>query len=540
MKARRLTAALGVALALLGLATADVDAQARGRILVMPFENTTGDGRILWLSEAAAVLLTDDLHALGADAVTSDERRAAFERLQVPPSTTLTDATVIRIGQLLGAARIIVGSLALDGDDLVVEARSIDLDVARVRETATARGPVSALYQIFEPLARGLAPAASRSSGEVEARHPPVEAFEPYIKGLVAEMPATAVQYLNAALVAHPEFARPRLALWEIHTDQGAHERALAAVRAVPSDSTWASRAAFLAALSYLTLERYDDGFRTLTALATATPAPSVFNNLGVVQLRRGGAHGGATYYFSLAADADPSDADYRFNLGYAYWKAQDSKAAIYWLREAVRRDPTDGDAHFVLSVALAAQGSRAEANRERDLARRLSAIYENWEPPPGADPVPPGLERLTLRVELPAARDLDAALAEAGQRGQRELAAFHVWQARRLYEEERDREALDALGRALFVAPYEADAHLLVARIHLRAGRLPDAIDALKISLWSAVTAEGHALLADAYLRSGDRAGAVAEAQRALALDPESVQARYVLEQASSDTPRP
>jgi tetratricopeptide (TPR) repeat protein len=530
---------LALTLSLMTALFGGANAQERGRVLVMPFENATGDGRVLWLSEASAVLLTDDLNALGVEAIGRGERRAAFDRLQVPPSTTLSDATVIRIGQLLGASRVVVGRFTVEGDALVVQARSIDLDAARVRHVGSERGAVPELYATFERLARALAPGSDLSTEEVEGQHPPIEAFEQYIKGLVAETPATAVQYLNAALVAHPEFARPRLALWEIHTDQGAHERALAAVRAVPVDSRWSSRAMFLAGLSYLNLDRLDDAFRTWTQLASIEPDPTVFNNLGVVQLRRGGAKSGATYYFGLAAEADPDEADYCFNLGYAYWRARDSTAAIHWLREAVRRDPADGDAHYVLSVVLAANGNRAEANRERDLARRLSAMYETWKAPPGGDPVPPRLERLKASLDLPARR-LDERLAAAGQREQLELAAFHLAQAERLYGEERDREALEALDRALFLSPYDTEAHLLMARIHLRAGRLPDAIDALKISLWSAVTAEGHALLADAYLRTGDRAAALEQARRALALDPGSVQARYVLEEASSGASPP
>ena len=38
----------------------------------MPFENVTREGRIFWLGEASAVLLTDDLNALGAGAITRD------------------------------------------------------------------------------------------------------------------------------------------------------------------------------------------------------------------------------------------------------------------------------------------------------------------------------------------------------------------------------------------------------------------------------------------------------------------------------------
>ena len=38
------------------------------------------------------------------------------------------------------------------------------------------------------------------------------------------------------------------------------------------------------------------------------------------------------------------------------------TRAAIYWLREAVRRDPADADAHYVLAAALQAAGSTVEA----------------------------------------------------------------------------------------------------------------------------------------------------------------------------------
>src|SRR5262245_65998224 len=100
--------------------TGTARAQAPPRILVMPFENVTRDSRIFWLTEAAAVLLADNLNTLGVNAITREERRAAFERLRVPPASVLTDATVIRIGQLVGASQVIVGSLQMKGDTLLV------------------------------------------------------------------------------------------------------------------------------------------------------------------------------------------------------------------------------------------------------------------------------------------------------------------------------------------------------------------------------------------------------------------------------------
>ena len=71
----------------------------------------------------------------------------------MPPAAVLTDATVIRIGQLVGASQVIVGSLQMDNDALVVRARSIALDTGRVQTDVTERGPLPELFATFERLA---------------------------------------------------------------------------------------------------------------------------------------------------------------------------------------------------------------------------------------------------------------------------------------------------------------------------------------------------------------------------------------------------
>jgi tetratricopeptide (TPR) repeat protein len=495
---------------------------AVGRILVLPFENVSREGRIVWLGEAASVLLADDLNALGSPAITRDERREAFDRLQVPPAASLTDATVIRIGQLVRASQVVVGSLSMDGDNVVVRARAIVLDSAKVQADVTERGPLPDLFATFERVARRVAPASARTTVDVERTHPPIAAFESYIKGLLAETPATAVGYLEAALKIDATYDRSRIALWEVFDGQGDHARALAAVNEVPRNSPLARRARFRVALSQMNLKRFDEAFATFKALADERPTPAVMNNLGVVQLRRGGtpATGVATYYFNKAAEADATEPDYFFNLGYAYWFERDTQAAVYWLREGLRREPTDGDAHYVLGTALAAAGKSTEAVREKDLARRLSSAYQDWDKRPANDPVPRGLERVKSDVELPHARQIEQALANS-QRDQQELARFYLDHARRLVAQESDREAMAELNRVLFLVPYEAEAQLLVGRVHLRAGHVREAIDALNISIWSAETADAHALLGEAYFDAKDLDSARREAERALALDP-------------------
>ena len=240
---------------------------------------------------------------------------------------------------------------------------------------------------------------------------------------------------------------------------------------------------------------------------------------LGVVQLRRGATPqtGRATYFFNQVVERAASDADACFNLGYAYWIDKDAMAAAYWLREAVRRNPADGDAHFVLAAALAASGAVPEAVRERELAQRLS---DRWEQAPAGEGVPRGLERLP-EFSRSAPRGLEAALSAGVQRDQRELAAFHLDTARRAFEAGRDQETIRETQRALYLTPYDADALRLLGRAQARSGLLQDAINAYKIAIWSTESAAAQVELGELLLRVRDTVGALRAAERALVLEP-------------------
>lgn len=514
----------------------------RTRILVLPFENPPREPRLVWLGEASAILLADALNARGLAAIMRMERVRAFEQLHLPASASLSRATVIKAGQILGASEVIGGSYHLEGDVLVVEAHSVQIDVGRVRPQISERGPLTDLFAIFDRLAHALAGGTPR--GSASAPHPPLGAFESYVKGLLAESAPARATFLETAVRDFPAFERARLALWEVRAEQDDHASALAAVKPLEGESLHARRGRLRAGVSLLEMKDYAAASAAFTRLldpaileTTNPPAPEfapVLNNLGVTQLRRGaGADAGsATYYFTRASDADRAEPDYQFNLGYAYALERNYKAGIYWLREAVRRDVADADAHYLLAIALQATGSAVEASRERDLAARLSSRYEElgaaWAQERPA--VPQGLERLRTDLEPPRAERPDQAMVDWAQREQRDLALFHLERGRRLFEREQDREAIAELRRAVYLSPYDADAHLLIGRIHLRGGRTADAIDALKISIWSEDGAPARTALAQAYLTGRNAEAARAELGRALELDPGSVEATELL----------
>ena len=449
---------------------------------------------------------------------------------------------MIKVGQLVGASEVIAGSFRLKGDELTVEAHSIRMDVGRLQPQVSEHAPLKDFFAIYQRIAQRLAMGAARTGPAPPP--PPPGAFESYIKGLLAESAATQATFLETAVAAFPAFDQARLALWDVRYEQGDHASALAAVKPVAAGSPFAARAQLRAGISQLESKDYAAASATFTRLVdpkvlqTTAPPPAhlapVLNNLGIVQLRRGASAdaGSATYYLTRAADADPEAADYQFNLGYAYLLERNHKAALYWLREAVRRDVTDADAHYLLALALQAEGSGVEAAREKDLARQLSSRYEEADRA-GRDrqDVPAGLERLRTDLDPPQTVRTTQAISNSAQRGQRELAAFHLDRGRQLFEQEQDREALLELKRAIYLSPYEAAAHLLIGRIHLRAGRPEDAVEALKISIWSEDSAPAHVVLAQAYLSTKNTPAARNELQKALKLDPASSEARRLLD---------
>ncbi len=241
-----------------------------------------------------------------------------------------------------------------------------------------------------------------------------------------------------------------------------------------------------------LNLGQYQSAFDAFAALNRDRPDAALFNNIGVVQLRRARATrqaapgGPPVSYFGEAVKLDGSDPDLFFNLGYAYWINRDMTGAIHWLRESVRRNAADADAHALLGMALQTAGNAAEAARENELAKQLGAATATMD-----------LERVKVDIDIADSLRVAASLVAAEQRDQRDIAAFHLQQGRQLYAKERDEDAVAELRRTIFLAPYESEAHLLLARIYLRTGRTQEAIDALTIAVWSEPTnAEAKELL--------------------------------------------
>ncbi len=533
-----LAAALGVFAAPTAVAAQNTPGS---RVLVMPFtaevdpDAPGGGGAALWLGEAASTLIVEGLSTRGVGAMSRDERVAAFARLNIPMTAALTRATTIRIGELIGASEIVFGEVRL-GRRMQVRARLVRLSTGDELDAVDHEGNLGDIFSVFGTVSERLSSQTGRLRPVRPAPLPlALETFESYVKGLVAATPAAQQRFLEAAVRQAPGDPRILMALWEVYAAQGMHDRAVASANAVPVEAAAYRQARFAVALSMLELRRFDGAAQALTVMYATSRTAAVSSLLGIVHLRRGAAPGAEApaVFFRRAVDEDPENTDYLFNLGYAHALSGNTADAITWLREVVRFDAADGDAHLVMSVVLASMGRTTEAQRERDLARLLGGV-DDATPAPGAGPrLPPGLERLPQLADLASTSPPRVVIANRAQRDQQETARFHLTNARAFIGSHRDRDAIGELRRAIYLAPYEEEPHRLLGGIHQRAGRLVEALEEFTVALWCLETVAGRVALGQALLESGQGEAARAEAARALMLDPASVPARDLADRA-------
>ena len=112
------------------------------------------------------MLLADELNARGVGAIAREERVRAFEQLHLPLSASLTQATVIKVGQLVGASEVIVGAYVARRWHAQGRPRTASaIDVGRLQPEVTEQAPLADLFGLFDRLA----PAARAGRGRCAA-----------------------------------------------------------------------------------------------------------------------------------------------------------------------------------------------------------------------------------------------------------------------------------------------------------------------------------------------------------------------------------
>jgi tetratricopeptide (TPR) repeat protein len=320
-----------------------------GRILlVLPFDNRTGQPSLEWIREAAAEILSSRLASAGFAALSRTDRIYALDHLGLPQGFHPSRASSIKLAETLDADSIIVGNYVTDGTNIVVEAQLVDVPHLRMSQPVTVRGEMREMITVFDSLAwqltRQIDPGFKVSEETFVAAGSGLrlDAFEQYIRGITEPDQQERLRHLNQSVLLNPKFSPAWMALGREEYAGQRYEQAAEAFAKVGGSADDALEASFYRGLSLLFSGSYARAEEAFAGVARVLPLAEVLNNQGVA-LARQGKDGIPLFRQAVAADAN--EADYHFNLAVSLKRHGDDAEALTELAQCLRLRPNDSEA---------------------------------------------------------------------------------------------------------------------------------------------------------------------------------------------------
>lgn len=384
--------------------SSNAPSRASDTVVVMPFENRSQIAKYNWICDSFAILIGDVLDTHGVSVINIDKRNLAFEKMNLSPSDLLTRAAMIHVA---GAAQ---ANLALVGEfDIGESKEDVTISImARLIETREGRlvgaktfnysGPLSNLQEWQGQLAwnivyeRNLAPPYSKEQMIRRAKQVPPVAYESFVKGVQTRDLKLRESFLlraiqecdNSGEASH--FAQAIYELGVLYYRQADFAESAKFFKRLGKDDPIYTESLFYLGLAAYKAGDLNEASSAFERLIEMTPSLEAVNNAGAVLLAKG-ENEKALQLLRRALANNPNDLLYRFNFGYAQWRAQNFSEAAQHLRVVAEADPRDGEAQFLLAKALAASGQQAEATQADNEAKRYLPNYARWAVAPDLVP---------------------------------------------------------------------------------------------------------------------------------------------------------
>lgn len=180
---------------------------------VLYFANTTNNPDAAWLSKGLADMLVSDLAASGAFSIVErEELQKVLQEQELALSGLVDEQSAPRIGKLLGANLLVVGSYIYKGTDLRFDAKAVEVESGTVVCTASVQGAADQALQMERDLANRLASGLGAPPVHASPATASLKAAETYYRGidlLDAGRYAEAVELFGLASREDPGFLKP-------------------------------------------------------------------------------------------------------------------------------------------------------------------------------------------------------------------------------------------------------------------------------------------------------------------------------------------
>jgi Tfp pilus assembly protein PilF/TolB-like protein len=495
-----------------------------GRVLlVLPFDNSSGNANLNWIGDSFPDTLNQRLSTAGFLSITRDDRAFAFDHLGLPADFRPTRATALRIAQTLDANYVIVGSYNVTDvgkptAHISVKAQVLDVNALSLSPVLSDSTALSGLFDVENAIAwkvaRQIDPRFSVAEQTFRAASGAIglSAFENYIRGTDAATPEERIKRLELAVAEAPGYAAAQVALGkELYADRK-YDRAATVLAKVAHNNRLALEANFYLALARFNSAKYAEARAAFAFVASRLPLPEVVNNEGVALARQGKS---GTALFQRASNADPNDGDYRFNLALSHYRHGDLAAAKPEVDEAGKLLPKDTEIVELKSAIDSGRSYATQAAAGFDATERLRRTYSEASFRQAA-------------FQLDQVRALRFATLPPQQRAGEYNRTGRDYLTQGLLP-----EAEQEFQYAIAADPHSATAHVGLAMVREQSGNPGEAHAQAEISLQLKPSADAYLVLARLELAKQNLAGASVEVKNALQLEPKNA-AALALEKTS------
>jgi tetratricopeptide (TPR) repeat protein len=317
-------------------------------VLVLPFDNRTGQPNLAWIGDSFPDTLNQRLTSAGFLTINRDDRQYALDHLGLPVDFRPSRATTIRIAQTLDADFVIVGSYTVNNSRILAQAQVLEVNKLRLSQPLDDSSELTRLFDVENALAwkiaRQIDPHFNIAQQTFLAASSGVRlsAFENYIRGTDATTSQERIKRLQMAIQDTPDYPAALLALGKAQFAQRDYDQAAATLARIQPTDRRALEANFYIGLARFNSAKYAEAESAFTFVASRLPLPEVVNNQAVASSRQG--HD-AVPLFQRASIADPNDADYHYNLAVALLRRGDFAGAQREVDQALKLRPKDTEA---------------------------------------------------------------------------------------------------------------------------------------------------------------------------------------------------
>ncbi len=492
--------------------------------MVMPFENQSSAPGLEWIGESFPEVLSQRMASQHLFVVAREDRVYAFDHSGIPMTVLPSRATIYRVAEQMDADFVVMGSYTYDGKVFGAKAQLLDMKKLHLYPPVESSGPLSNLIDLQTMLAWELLqqmpvhPTVTRDQFLKASAPIRLDAFENYVRGILTTSHQQKVHYFRDAIKLNPNYTLAMFQLGKTYFDNHEYESAASWLSRVPKGSGVTGEANFLLGMSEFYRGNFDKSYAAFTYLASLLPLTEVYNNIGVVESRRGH-QASAVQYFSKAVAADPKDADYRFNLAVAYYMNGDNAAAGRQLKDELAQRPNDSEAKSLQDLI-----NRGVPPPTQAAALPAGVVPNNALLPSNQLHVP--LERIKRNYDEASYRQLEMEIKNFDEarlaKGDTHIhSAYHVDRGKELVTENQPDLAEKEFRDAIAADYNNAAAHAQLAMLLEKKGDTANARAEAQTSLRLKPNVDGLLVLARLDLKQNQVQSASGEVDRALALEP-------------------